>query len=78
MQANELNIVILPKENFESIRRNLHLLSVAKLLRLSIFVSVSGLCSDLTSLSTILVIAGQNRRFLCLKPMEKELCTEHR
>ena len=78
MQAKELNIVISPKENFESRRRNLHLFSVAKLLRLSIFLSDSGLCCGLTSLSTFLVISGQNRRFQCFKPMEKEVCTEHR
>ena len=78
MQGKELNIVISPKENFESIRRNLHFLSVAKLLRLSIFLSVSGLYCGSTPLSTILVMSGQNRRFQGIKPMEKEMCTEHR
>ena len=78
MQDKELNIVISPKENFESIRRNLHFLGVAKLLRLSIFLSVSGLYCGSTPLSTILVMSAQKRRFQGIKPTETEMCTEHR
>ena len=78
MQGKELNIVKLPKENFESMGRNLNFRSAAKLLRLSIFLSVSGLCCGLTPLSTIFVMSGQNRRFQGIKPMEKEMCTQHR
>ena len=44
MQCKELDlsIVISPKEIFESIRRNLHFISVVKLLRLSIKVEYNG------------------------------------
>ena len=78
MQGKEFNIVTSPKENFESMGRNLHFLIVAKLLRLSIFLSVSGLSCDLASLSTILIMSGPNRRFLGIKPMETEMCTDVR
>ena len=77
MHGKELNIVISPKENFESIR-NLHFLSVAKLLRLSTYLSVSGLYCGSTPLSTVPVMSGENRRFQGIKHMEKEMCTEHR
>ena len=43
-----------------------------------IFLSVSGLCSGLTALSTNLVMSRQNRRFLGIKPMEIKMSTENR
>ena len=41
LQRKDLSIVISPKEIFESIRRNLHYISVAKLLHLSIYLTLS-------------------------------------
>ena len=40
------------------------------------FFFFSGLCCGLTSLSTSLVIPGQNRRFQGIKRMEKEIRTD--